>query len=401
MQQQSDKKIKIVYIIGRLVIGGAEKQITETAARINRDIFDVRLYCLSEGGPLEAFVREHHIDTTIFESVRYTSFPSFVSYLLTRLKKFQALYRYLKREQPDIVHCYMFAPSIYGGIISRLTGHPILITNRRCLGLFKENKPLFQFLENMVNRFTDLVLVNSKALRDDVLQREKIDPQKVRIIYNGVNIQKFTPIPKDSESYALVSETKQKLGIPNNDGIIVGMLATLFPYKGHRDFITAASIVHRTYPKIWFVCVGADRGIREELQQLGHHLGLSSHLIFPGEFQDAAEILPVFDIQVSASCEEGFSNAILEGMASGIPMITTDVGGTPEAVQHEVTGLLVPPKDPEKLALAMMSLIENPECASRLGMNGRKRVESRFSMEEMIHSLEHVYMELYETQKHA
>ena len=389
------RKIKIVYIIGRLVVGGAERQIVETAARLNKDCFVPKLYCLSEGGPLESFVRQHDIDAEIFDSTQYNSSNIF-SFLLIRIRKFLALYRYLKREQPDIVHCYMYAPSIYGGIVSKLTGVPLLITSRRCLGLFKDRKPHFQFLENVVNRFTDRVLVNSSALEQDVLQREKIDPQKLRIVHNGVDIHRYAPTNTDKKLQAHILLKKRAWGIPEQ-APVVGVLATLFPYKGHQDFIRAVSVVHRTYPDVRFICVGGDRGIKMQLEQLGHDLGLGEHLIFPGECQDAAEVLPMFDIQVSSSHEEGFSNAILEGMALGKPIAATSVGGTPDAVLHNVTGLLVPPKSPEALAQAIMLLIRNPDFASTLGKNGRQRVEECFSMEHMINELENTYCALYES----
>ena len=387
------RKIKVVYIIGRLVIGGAERQITETAARINKDFFDPKLYCLSEGGPLEAFTRQHNIDTEIFDSSRYDS-SSLFSYLLIRFRKLLALYRYLKRVQPDIVHCFMYAPSIYGGFISRLTGNPILITSRRCLGLFKDHRPHLQFFENVVNRFTNKVLVNSSALRKDVLQREKIDPQKVQVLYNGVDTQHYVPTNSDKELHPCVLFRKQAWGIPEH-AQVVGMLATLFPYKGHEDFIRAASEIHRIYPDVRFVCVGGDRGTKHTLEQLGRSLGLEKHLLFPGECQDAAKVLPMFDIQVSASHEEGFSNAILEGMSLGKPIVATNVGGTPDAVLHNVNGLLVPPKSPGKLSQAIMLLLEEPDFAAILGKNGRKRAEEYFSMESMINQLEKIYFELY------
>lgn len=386
------RRTKIVYLIGTLNIGGSQQQIIETAARLNRELFEPKLYCLFGGGSLRSAINQYGIDVTVFGSNHHEQ-QTADQFLFRRSRQFFSLYRYLQQQQPDILHCYMYKPCIYGGFAAKLAGNSLLITSRRCLGYFKETKPYYQSLENIVNRFTDGVLVNSEAIKQDVLQRERISPQKIHVVYNGVDITRYKPLDGTTRTFS--RRKKRELGIPEI-APVVGMIANLFPYKGYQEFILAASEVHYRYPEVTFLCVGKDCGIQQQLEQLVREHELQKHVIFTGEVQNISEILHCLDIQVSASHEEGFSNAILEGMASGNPIVATSVGGTPEAVLHNTTGLLVPPKDPSALAQAIILLLDNPELALSLGLKGRKRIEKHFSMESMIHTLETWYLKLCE-----
>lgn len=386
------KQKKIVYLIGTLNIGGSQHQIIETAAGLNRELFNPKLYCLFGGGPLKSSINKYGIDVTIFDTNHHRKQIT-NHFLFKRSRQFLSLYRYLKRQQPDILHCYMYKPCIYGGFAAKLMENSLLITSRRCLGHFKDAKPYYQSLENLVNRFTDGVLVNAEAVKQDVLQREKISPHKIHVVYNGVDTNRYKPLNDETAAFSRLK--KRESGIPETAPVI-GMIANLFPYKGYREFISAASEVHQRHPEVKFLCVGKDCGIQHQIEQLIRERGLQEHVIFTGEVRNIPDLLHLIDIQVSASHEEGFSNAILEGMASGKPIVATSVGGTPEAVVHNTTGILVPPKDPTALAQAIILLLENPELAKSLGNNGRTRIEEHFSMETMINKLETWYLELCE-----
>lgn len=385
---------KIIYIFGTLRIGGTERQIVETAISLNRERFEPKLFCLSGGGPLQALADRHGIAVTIGNTISNGSSRTHL-FPLTWLKKLLILSRYLRQEHPDIIHCYLFTPSIYGGIASRFAGKPVFLSSRRCLGLFKDDLHVrYQTLENLINRFSDRILVNSEAVKQAVLQREQIDVQKIHVIHNGVNIQKYRPIEDRPDLRSYLKQKRYEFGIPEHASVI-GMVANLIPYKGYDDFLMAAAVVRQQYPDTRFLCIGEDRGMQNDLEALRRNLGLGTHVMFTGSVQTIPEILHLLDIQVSASHQEGFSNAILEGMASGKPVIATAVGGTPEAVDDHVTGLLVPPKDPDALAQAIISLLAHPEWAGQLGHNGRKRVERHFSFEKMIDKLEKLYLQSY------
>ena len=380
------KRIKVVHLISTLQIGGAERQVVELVTRLNRQVFDPKLYCLSGGGPLEAYLRQFPVDVAVFRANALGA----ASRLARGVRKFRALRRYLQQEQPDIVHCYMFSPSIYGGFASQGRHRPGLITNRRFLGLFKDGRPHYQVIENWVNRFTDQVVVNAEALKQDVLRRERIAAERVQVIYNGVDLHKFQPVAANAAGRAAL---KIRWGIPATAPVI-GIVANLRPCKGHQDFLRAAARLHPQYPAARFVCIGQDRGIQPELERFCRQTGLQEHVVFTGQIEDVADVLPLLDVQVSASYEEGVSNAILEGMACAKPVVATAVGGTPEAVVHEETGVLIPPHAPDALAQAIAALLHNPQRARHLGANGRRRVERQFSMERMVQQFEDLYLTL-------
>jgi len=377
---------KIVYLIGSLeVIGGAERQLVETAARLDRTKFDARIYAISEDGRL----RDAAEKTGIVVRAYQTNCRGVFGYL----KKFWALCLYLRQERPDIVHCFMFTPSLYGGFASRLMGRrtPLLITSRRSLGLFKDGNVLYQFLENVVNLFTDRVIVNSRAVLRDVLQRESIAAEKIEVIYNGIDTQHYRP---STDQDAQIFEIKARFGIPATAPVI-GMIANLYRYKGHQEFVLALAEVMQRFPDARAICVGEDReGLLPTLQELCHTHGIGQHVVFAGFSFEIPVMLSMMDIVVLASHEEGFSNVILEAMAAGKPVVATSVGGNPEAVLDGETGRLVPAKNSRALAAAMQELLQSHEQRLACGRNGRQRVEEYFSMEQMISQTEQLYESL-------
>jgi glycosyltransferase involved in cell wall biosynthesis len=388
----SDRKKKIVYLIGTLRIGGAERQVVELAARLNRERFEPKLYCLSGGGPLEAYANQHAIDVTICRAHQgriCNARPRPFRYV----HKLFSLMRYLQREQPAIMHTYTYTPSIYGRIAAKMTSNPLVVMGRRYLEHFQDGKSHSLALEHFLSRLADRVLVNSEAVKQWIFQREGIPSEKIQVLYNGVDTQTFQPVNGNMRGDPGRLAQKRILGIPEN-APVVGIIANLIPYKGHRDFILAAAEVRRSYPETRFLCVGEDRGNQRQLERLSLELGLQDVMMFTGQVSKIPEILHVIDIQVSASHEEGFSNTILEGMASGKPIVATAVGGTPEAVVHQVTGLLVSPKNPAALAQAIIAILHNPELALQFGCNGRKRAVEYFSMEKMVQEVETLYLGL-------
>jgi glycosyltransferase involved in cell wall biosynthesis len=169
-------------------------------------------------------------------------------------------------------------------------------------------------------------------------------------------------------------------------------IANLIPYKGHSDLLKAARQVIKYHPNAKFFLAGEDRGIQEKLIQEICELGIEANVFFLGKRNDIPELLSACDISVISSHEEGFSNAILESMAAGLPVVATKVGGNPEAVIDGCTGWLVPPGIPNAMADKIIDLLKDPQKIKRFGKNGRKRAESCFSMEKMVRK----HVELYE-----
>jgi glycosyltransferase involved in cell wall biosynthesis len=171
------------------------------------------------------------------------------------------------------------------------------------------------------------------------------------------------------------------------------VVANLISYKGHRELIEGLARVAERFPSPWQILLaGRDRGLRIELEALAEHRGIARNLRFLGECSEVPRLLAAADFGLLTSHEEGFSNVILEGMAAALPMIVTKVGGNPEAVLHERTGLVIPPKNPRAIGEAALRLARDHELRKRFGAAARSRVEQEFSIDRCVVA----HAELYE-----
>jgi glycosyltransferase involved in cell wall biosynthesis len=239
-------------------------------------------------------------------------------------------------------------------------------------------------LERRLHQKMDAVIGNSRAVVRELLD-EGIPKSKVRLIYNGIA---FTnPLPGREAA-------RHALGL--DDGMLIGaVVANLIHYKGHRELVRALSHVAANLSMPWRILVaGRDHGIRAELEALADARGIREHIEFLGERANIPQLLAAADFGLLTSREEGFSNVILEGMAAGLPMIVTDVGGNPEAVLDGETGCVVPPYRPKAIADAILRLARNPELRRHLGEEARARAEDKFSIERCVRAHADLYQDL-------
>jgi glycosyltransferase involved in cell wall biosynthesis len=256
--------------------------------------------------------------------------------------------------------------------------------SRRSLSSYQQNWPTVARLERRLHEKMDAVIGNSRAVVRELLD-EGIPKSKVRLIYNGIAFTKQLPDR---------AEARQALGL--DDSTLVGaVVANLIHYKGHRELVRALSHVAANLSIPWRILVaGRDHGIRAELESLAEARGIREHIEFLGERANIPQLLAAADFGLLTSREEGFSNVILEGMAAGLPMIVTDVGGNPEAVLDGETGCVVPPYRPKAIADAILRLARNPELRRHLGEEARARAEDKFSIERCVRAHADLYQDL-------
>ena len=270
-------------------------------------------------------------------------------------------------------------------------GVPIVITSRRSIDDFSNTIQLWWI--QIANKITDLIIANSNAGRRNAIEKEGISLKKIVVIYNGIQMDKYRIAIN-------VPEKKKQIGVSANH-YIVGTVANLRPNleKGQVEFIQAAAIVVKQIPNVQFLIIGSGP-LKPFLESQIKQLKLEDKVLIIGSIvqsearKDVNEILQIFDLFVLPSYREGFSNALLEAMAAGKPVIATAVGGNVEAVVDNVTGILVPPKDPESLAKTIIRLLNNPEQAKEMGKCGQERVEREFQLQCMIDKMEQVYIDL-------
>jgi len=354
---------KIIYIIGTLDVGGAEGQLVQLATHLDPQRVEPVVCCLTSSGPHHRTLDAAGIPVEIvgFKGLRVFRHPLQVATELS------GLVRFIQREQPTIVHAFLFWAYVIGAFAAKAAGVPIVIASRRSLGHFKEGVVHHLLLERLANRMTDVILANSEAVKADVIRQERVESARIRVIYNGV----------DPSRYAVPAEPglKVSLGIPAGAKTI-GVVARLIDYKGHRFFLQACPEIKRRYPLATFLLIG-EGPEAGSLAALSRHLGLQETVRFLGTRSDIPQLLSLLDVVALPSLEEGFPNVVLEAMAAGKPVLATGVGGIPEVVIHEETGLLVPPGNPQALAEGILRLLTHPDEAKTLADQARAALRSR------------------------
>jgi len=277
-----------------------------------------------------------------------------------------------------------------GALAGRMGGVPVVITSRRGLGNHQDRHLILKPLDRIANQLSYRVTVNSKAVWNDIINRDHIDESKLVLIYNAVDPTLF------EEALRYREKVRRELGIKPHEKVTI-VVANLIPYKGHSDLLKAARQVVDQIPEAKFLLVGEDRGIQKDLERGAQDLGISDGVVFMGQRSDIAELLAASDLSVLPSHEEGFSNVILESMSAGLSVVATCVGGNPEAVVDGVTGCLVPPRNPAAMAEKIVDLLGDPERAKSWGERGRKRVKELFTIERMVEG----HLKLYEGREEA
>jgi glycosyltransferase involved in cell wall biosynthesis len=375
---------KILFVIGTLDVGGAETQLVELASRLDRRYFEPVVCSLFSGGDLAGIlaargIRVHALGLNELPSERLGTLRRFPK----AWRALRHMSRIIRRERPVILHGVLLWAYVLGAFLGRPAGVPVIVASRRSLGLFKERKPHYLFLERLANRMTDLFIANSEAVRLDTLRRENVRAQNIIVIRNGLDLARFD-VPADP---ALA----EALGVTTSPRAIV--VSNFIHYKGHRFFFQAWKTVLAGFPSAVAMLVG-DGVLRPELEHLADELGIRPSLRFLGVRHDVPALLALADVYVHPSLQEGYSNALLEAMGAGKAVVATRVGGNGEAIADGTTGLLVPPASPAALEAAMLRLFGNPDEARRMGDAARQHVRREHDIDAMVRKYEEVYQGL-------
>jgi len=376
----SDNPI-ILYAIGSLVLGGSEKQMAMLVKHLDQLNFNCHLFVLQPFGPLKNVLKKSNVK---IYSGGYLSEKSTLVKILSLLRAQLRLFRVIRKIRPDIVHAYLPLTNFMGSLAGRILKVPLVVTSKRALGTHQDRYRGSRIFDIASFRLSNWVTVNSKAVGADTIKCDRGDAGKIRLIYNGVKLDQFT-----SGSFER-KKIREALHLDPDKKLII-TVANLIPYKGHIDLLAAATLVTEHFPDSLFLLVGEDRGIRNNLVKLAQDKGIVTHVLFMGLRDDISDLMATSDVSVLPSHEEGFSNAVLESMAAGLPVVATRVGGNSEAIIDGETGWLVAPKQPDKLAVKIIDLLADPAKAEKWGQAGRRRVEQFFSDKRMFAD----YIKLY------
>jgi glycosyltransferase involved in cell wall biosynthesis len=368
------------------------------------------LYCILDnrcGGPhrrahaVAQRLREHHIETLFLtgykggEIWRPNGFPSYVCkhlqcfrrrWAVPNLAVFSAvlpytlsrLCRIIRSNDIDIVHVdgvTNFVPAL----AARLTGRPIVWLYNDYLP-----RPLRPVLMPLMTRLATTVLVQGESLKHQYTASHPKLQDKTVVLRSGVDTAKFTPDGCGPDQRRRIRE---ELGLPA-DCTLVGTIRNVNRFKGLTYFIEAAGRIKSRIPSAKFAIVGrkldTDPGYWDQLQQLTEQLGLKQDVIFTGFREDIPAVLSALDVFVLASIEESCPVALLEAMAMKVPVVATDVGAVAEMVLDGRTGFVVPPRDPEAIAEAVMKYLQMPrEQARQMVEAARQSIESEYAIDKI------------------
>ena len=370
-----DHRITIMFLTNYLGIGGAEQQLLELVKGIDKARFEPLVVSLYPGGPLEAEIRQ--IPGAELISVNRKGKYDF--WVMTRVLSL------LRQKEVDIIQPFLTPATFFGLLPAVINRTPVKVATERA-GV-RLNKTLgykiYQKTEDFFTRFADRVVPNSEAGRRLLVDRG-INPARIKVIYNGINFERLTP------NRTKVAQIRKQMRLSPN-GKVVGNMASLTPAKGHATFLRAAKIIHRAMPQTRFAILG-DGPLRLSLENMVMELGIKPCVTFFGSQQDIGSYISTFDVFCLSSVDhEGCSNATLEAMALGKPVVVTDVGGNREVVAHGKTGLLVPVWSPEGLANGVLTCLREPDWARDMGQRARKMVLTRFSLARMVRDYEQLY----------
>ena len=300
----------------------------------------------------------------------------------------RAVYRELRRRvlagSYDIVQSQHEKSDLINALLPRGPAGIQRISNRRDTGFQKTARLRLAFRQ--LNPRFDWIIGPSRAVLDEVQAREGTGAARLSCLPNGVDTARFAPLRVPDRMLH-----RLHAGLPP-EGFLIACAARLVPVKRHCDLIDAFAMIAASAPQAQLVLVGSGP-LESELRAQAARAGVAERVHFLGERHDMQALLPLFDAFALASRTEGMSNALLEAMACGLPTVATAVGGNPEVVEDGVTGHLVPPCQPDALAFALHSLVNEPHRARALGLMGRARVERQFSLRALIEGFDALYAE--------
>lgn len=287
------------------------------------------------------------------------------------------LCRFIKQHEVRIVQTSFESSDLWAGLVTWLFSDAKLVWSRRDMGILRSAKHKIAY--RLMSRAPHAVFAVSERVREHCIREDHIRSTRAYTIHNGLNVDGFT---------------RAWSALPREP--VVTSVGNIRYVKGHDVFVRAAAIVARRYPEVRFSVAGEilEPEYFEELRRLVETLELTHRFRFDGGVTNLPEFLAGADVFVLPSRSEGFSNAILEAMASSLPVIATSVGGNPEAVTNGVTGITVPPEDPVALAEAITELLADPERARTMGQAGRGLAVREFSIESAVGRVAEVYRNL-------
>ncbi len=369
--------IRVCIVISNLEYGGAQRQVVELANNMDRGRFDVHVCSLSEYVPLSDALHER--DTCLRVVRKMFKFDITVISRLARL---------LHKLGADVVHGFLFDAEIAARLAGRLAGTPIIVGSERNTDYSLKRRQLIAY--RLTRGCVDLTIANSQAGATFNARVLGQDASKYRVVHNGVNTRRFSPGDGNA--------VRVELGI-QRDEQVVGMFASFKRQKNHPLLLAAAKLVLKDFPRTRFLLVGEElyKGMhgsdeyKQKVDSMIGELGLRERCVLPGNRDDVERLYRACDVTVLPSLFEGTPNVALESMASGVPVVATDVADNSYVIPDTGVGYVVPLGDEAAMAERICRLLGNRIERKEMGIRARKWVEQEFSTARLAEKTAAVY----------
>jgi len=370
------KRQKILHIVEDLKIGGLEKVLASIVLSLDKNRYDIQVWCLSAGGDVADELMEKGITVRILRKRSY--------YNPWQVLVLACLFR---RESFQIIHTHGYFASTFGRLAAILANAPVIITHVHSTYYDYCKRNLL--IERFLSYFTDRIICISQAVERFVTVNEGIRNEKTCLIYNAV------VSPDQLLNGHLRKQMRASLGL-DAEAIVIAVVASLTANKGHGILLTAFRDIFLSHPSVRLLIVG-DGPLREQIEASTRQLMIDQAVVFTGIRKDVFDLLQLSDIFVlPTQIREGLGVALIEAMAVGLPVIGTEIGGIPEVIEDGENGFLVSPGSSEQLAEVLKKLVNDQALRTVMGHRGRKIYEEKFTLPRMIRQIETLYDYLLE-----
>lgn len=379
-----DSRARILHLITKLPIGGAQDNTLMSVHGADRAIFQVDV-ASSPGGAWESRARRVADALHLIPSLRRDMAPA------ADLRAIIDIVRLLRRNRYHILHTHSSKAGILGRIAGRLARVPVVVHTVHGfafndLSFTSATRHMYLWLERIGARLSDQLVLVSELNRQEALARRIVSAEKATVIYSGIDLHRFARLPDPAV-------TRARLNIPANHAVVgnVGRMATC---NAPLLFIEAAHRLLRHYPDTTILLLGDDPKLRPDVEAAAQG---DPRIRLLGYRDDVPAVLAAMDVFTSSNLWGGLGRALTEALAAGLPAVAFPVNGVPELIEDGVTGLHATTGSASALADQTIRLLDSPPLAARLGAAGRRRVWAHFSAEQMVADLDALYRRLLAT----
>lgn len=365
------KKINVMHVVQGLDIGGLERLVIDLIESSDKDRFDFFVCCLSQDGILAEELERNKIPVIALN--KQSGFNLRISFALAKI---------IKDKKIDILHTHSQRPRFYGALTKLLVPNVKIVHTQHG---YDPKRYRSLLLSRFAASFIDQIVLVSKALYDFALLVEKTNKDKLMVIYNGINLKKFTIVINQKQK----EELKKSLGISLGD-YVIGTVGRLEEVKNHKLLIRVFSQISLGKKNVKLLIVGGGP-LFKELKDYANQQEVVDKVILTGARHDVEQLLDIIDVFALSSLSEGTSLVVLEAMAKGLPVVATDVGGVRELVSNIDNGFLVSLTDEDSFVRGINDLLNDQELYRKVSVTNSKKASLEFGIKNTAIKYEEVY----------